>query len=1528
MLQDLSVFAARHVSDILRDEGRAREMEKALMAGKPYTEDNEFLAVVIFDICGFTALSTALVQALGSVSSEAITEAVGEYLNKITKVVIEHGGDVVKVRPPSPPHHLTPNQFLGDAILVSFHPTPPTEPRVTFCRRVLLSCHDVLTRCGRHEANLTRWTRVLANHTRGGDRLSTPTRTNSYAAPESTSGNVSYSAPGGGVNPADPRTTVLTLHVAVTVGAVTRVVLGDPRRKLDYFLWGSPLDDLARLLEAAKSGQVGVSESVSKEVWSVHLAEGCEEGIVMTALELSDALKIRRSTHELPIVSPQPSRTPSQRRLAHPLLRAFVNGSVLHQLETLHQLDSTLAGLPSQLLGSGLDMVAAPTEGPGGLRTEFRTISVLMVRLLGEIGLDQLQTIVAGLMGLAERDGGTYYQCSVDDKGKTIMSCFGLPPVAAAKPPIAAMNTALSLQRLCESVLGAPASMSVTTGSVLFGVLGSETRKEVCLLGDVFNTAARIVYTERSDRFIAVDSDTAEVAQSEFFFHELGLFKFKGKNDPIKVLGLDIDAPNSARRLLTARKAFTNDAAEILAHSDEWLTLKQGVEAWVEETRDRFTGVVEGEGGLGKTWLLCGLREVAAENGRRVCLCKGIENDRSRPFSAIQQILLHILDFLRATTDAPSDHPKRSASMTTISVVETFSNVTALVELIRAGLEACGESTEAEAMAVADVLFLQRSSDAESGEAETRKTVAVAAVGRLMKSFFGVWKGVFCVDDFQWVDSASQQILLACIAASPKICALVFSRPLDRRLRAELDGFDYQSRLQGLSVEQMHRFIVQSGIPKVDEEAVKVMHDRTGGNLLEVDSLVRYIKEVSPNLLRLEAQNPILATELRTIVMFQLDRLPAFYRHILRLASIFGQYFSAEDILILLGSGSTTADAIKDEIHKSDSFHFVRVDESGGLYFRHIMIQEAIYESISVSERESSHLKVAEHIERGISGEEKLSLDVLHRMCYHFWRSGNVEKMIKYNYKLGCLLVSNIHIEEATAVLIKVFSFEEEAQYLSLHERAMGFAMVLENGLFRLPVDEVVKYGLKSIALSGYQWPEDPKTIRKLTAKAIWTFMVLWARSKGGRRDIRKDKWYGVKLKALRYLLHVGTIFVGTFSADQVTLICIWTLSQAIEQCRTRVDEWFTTLCYVTYFLSYHPSAENVQRFFTKRLWEIQPLCSDAKTEAFGGYPAMLNCCLELPRESAAFLNEAMDFFAKEGKWVYYIRAFSNLLTANVVLGELWVQNTYPFEKILEHASSKEPQWAASACVSLQYECFLVGNVERLRYWESFCPEEAKALPIETRLMFLFFVNTPACMDAIMCRDMDSADHLYEKVAAFLQEIASSPMLVLPHLIYLMLLVLLMGIDCWLAAAIPGSSRRRELSRALIAPLQDIQRLCASTRNSRFIYPALAYRLLQCSMALSYAAAGEAPWPNAFGKEAARWARRKLQQRSYRKKFAEGGDLFFLGALLCSILAKVSAEKAQRKLYAKRAMQMFGTMGADTMVRWMEKDTIMYIQDR
>jgi len=134
---------------------------------------------------------------------------------------------------------------------------------------------------------------------------------------------------------------------------------------------------------------------------------------------------------------------------------------------------------------------------------------------------------------------GMLRQMVIDDKGATLLTVFGLPPLSHENNAIFAVRAALELRTLLKRLV--VFSIGVTSGSVFTGIIGSRRRCDHTILGEPVNLAARMMCSPLTANCgIMCDVATQKATREEIEFTERepqNFFKDAGPIECFTVVG-------------------------------------------------------------------------------------------------------------------------------------------------------------------------------------------------------------------------------------------------------------------------------------------------------------------------------------------------------------------------------------------------------------------------------------------------------------------------------------------------------------------------------------------------------------------------------------------------------------------------------------------------------------------------------------------------------------------------------------------------------------------------------------------------------------------------------------------------------------------------------------------------------------------------------------------------------------------------------------------------------------------------------
>jgi len=186
---------------------------------------------------------------------------------------------------------------------------------------------------------------------------------------------------------------------------------------------------------------------------------------------------------------------------------------------------------------------------------EMRLASIVF---LSVGGLDQtnshIQRVAKIVQRIAYSQEGSLNKCLYDDKGFLILIIFGMPPMNHVKDDT--LRAVLFSLRVTEALIEEKfiPKAGVATGMVWCGIVGTETRREYTVLGDVVNLSARLM-SNADENGILVDDHTYNATRNILEYKKARVMKLKGKSQSLKVrvpTGGLYSGKQTNRRYLTA----------------------------------------------------------------------------------------------------------------------------------------------------------------------------------------------------------------------------------------------------------------------------------------------------------------------------------------------------------------------------------------------------------------------------------------------------------------------------------------------------------------------------------------------------------------------------------------------------------------------------------------------------------------------------------------------------------------------------------------------------------------------------------------------------------------------------------------------------------------------------------------------------------------------------------------------------------------------------------------------------------------
>jgi class 3 adenylate cyclase/tetratricopeptide (TPR) repeat protein len=566
--------------------------------------------------------------------------------------------------------------------------------------------------------------------------------------------------------------------------------------------------------------------------------------------------------------------------------------------------------------------------------------------------------------------------------GDAILAFFGAP-IAHEDDPQRAVLAALEIQegikeyadevRLKHGV-DFGLRVGINTGLVVVGQIGSDLRMEYTAIGDAINLAARMEQTAAAGT-IQISEETYKLVSPFFEFEPLGELEVKGKSAPVKtyrVLGVKANH-GSLRGLEGLSSPLVGREAQLALLNERLEQLESGAGAVV---------AVMGEAGLGKSSLIAELKK--SNEGVPCSWLRGdaLSYARSTSYFPWRQVIRQSINTRAGDPPAEVREKLRHVPSNDLPFLEAMLVVESEESLqVLAGFQ--GEA------------LVQRMVNAVRGYLS-----GLASVGPLVIVF----------DDLHWADEASLNLLLSLVdlAETQPIVFICMLRPdkavpswdLIGKIQQAIGERFHAIGLEPLQAEQTDALLTNllgmKGLPKNVRDLIV---ERADGNPLFIEELIRSLietKQIIRENSHWKAMNAdakvSLPNTLRGVLSARIDRLPELSRHVLQNAAVIGRSFDLGVLKQLTHLNGRLDSHIQYLLDAS------LIEPARDEYmFRHVLIQEAAYDSILLKKRAELHLQIGETL-------EELHADRIEEfaplLAFHYY-SASDSRSLKYDILAG-----------------------------------------------------------------------------------------------------------------------------------------------------------------------------------------------------------------------------------------------------------------------------------------------------------------------------------------------------------------------------------------------------------------------------------------------------------------------------------------------------------------------------------------------
>jgi predicted ATPase/class 3 adenylate cyclase/Tfp pilus assembly protein PilF len=610
-----------------------------------------------------------------------------------------------------------------------------------------------------------------------------------------------------------------------------------------------------------------------------------------------------------------------------------------------------------------------------------------------------------------------------------ITAIFGAPitheddPERAVETMMQIVNFYYELDQQTE--LPVSIQLGVATGKIVAGKLGTEHTEEFTAAGEPLQLARMIaeacppgqawvtqaVYNHTAFRFEFTPVPSALLEAS----YEKTIFQFEGLREqilPVRgFIGLKtpfIGRENELQAMVRKSRVLESDTGGII---------------WIE-----------GEAGIGKSRLMREFSKHVASYHATVLggVCSARRSDYA--FSLFTDLLMQAFEIqYNFTPQEIIDQIDRKLNSWSVDLVETRPFMQLLLGVQPSGAQ--GERVT-------------------SMEPEQLRRQTFVAIHRIFSMLAQNQPLVLILDDLQWIDSISADLLLylSHLVVSRRILFVCAQRQKEispheqtlARTRSMHPEKYIHLSIHPLTITQceelLHEFLAFADLPPT---FLSLIVQQSGGNPYFIEEFVRlliekdFLRLVRGKLVanqKLQADALVVPASLESLIRARVDSLNISARHLLQIASIIGHRFNGA--LLSQVSDRDDNDLLLSQLHTSGML--TPTIEEDYWEFSHPLIEVIVYNSVLRAQRRILHYRTAQALE---SRWREKADDHAEDLAYHFRKAEEYQRALHYLIVAGERAASRhandvavSFFEQATELLNTVPEVGDEARWRIIHQ--------------------------------------------------------------------------------------------------------------------------------------------------------------------------------------------------------------------------------------------------------------------------------------------------------------------------------------------------------------------------------------------------------------------------------------------------------------------------------------------------------------
>ncbi len=635
------------------------------------------------------------------------------------------------------------------------------------------------------------------------------------------------------------------------------------------------------------------------------------------------------------------------------------------------------------------------------LEGERKLVTILFADLKGSLELltardpeeavALLDPVIQSMKAAVHRYEGTVNQIM----GDGIMALFGAP-AAHEDHAARACYAALAMQESIRALAGElernqgpqlKIRVGLNSGVVVVRAIDNDLHMDLSAIGETTHLAARMEEMAPPGS-IWMTRATLALADPLVQTRSLGALSVKGRLAPVEVFELV-----GARTLRRIEAAALRGLTRFVGRETEMAELARLHEESLAG-QGRVTAVV-GELGIGKSRLLLEFIHSPATSGCLVFETGTVSYGQSTPYLPVVNLLRQYF-LLKDGDGIGAVQEKIVPTLTGMGLEQTVAPLLALL----------GVLPEDNPFATYDPL--------------RRREMTQDALRALVLRLCAVEPVLLVVEDLQWIDAETQELLDRLVEAMPSArLHLLVNHRAEYKHGWNGKSHFHQVRLDPLSPEAMDTLLSVMLGDSTDVDSVKrLLIERTDGNPFFLEESVRALVDDGslvgePGRYRTTAVvEPHVPATVEGVIASRIDKLPWSEKRLLQCASVIGREVPRDLLEALTGLPSTDLSTTLRHLQDAEFLYERVTPRTSELFFKHSLTHEVAYRSLLHEQAKVLHAATLAAIERLHGDRLPVHLDALvrHAQLGEVW-----PKAVDYLRQAGAAAFARGSVAESLA---------------------------------------------------------------------------------------------------------------------------------------------------------------------------------------------------------------------------------------------------------------------------------------------------------------------------------------------------------------------------------------------------------------------------------------------------------------------------------------------------------------------------------